>query len=100
MAGRTHGSVLKTVAGGSGVVGVSGKAKMVYAITIISGATASTATLRNGSNGSATIYIQQTGTINQGVTFNFQEGFFFPSGCYFSDDGNETSVLISYEEYA
>ena len=100
MAGRTHGSVLKTVAGGSGVVGVSGQAKMVYTMTIISGATASVAILRNGKLGTSPIFIQHTGTINQGVTFNFQEGFIFPSGCYFSDDGNETSVLISYEEFA
>lgn len=96
MAGRAHGSAYLTT---SGQVGRAGKPKMIYTMTIISGGTASVAKLlNNGSSG--TLYIQETGTISQGKTFNYQEGFFFPNDCYYTEDGNQTSVLISYEEYA
>lgn len=94
MAGRTHGSSYLTT---SGAVGVASKPKMIYALTVISGATAAVVQLKNGGS-SGTIYIQETGTINKGVTFNYSEGFFFPTDCFYTADGNQTSVLISYEE--
>jgi hypothetical protein len=95
MAGRTHGSAYLTA---SGSVGIAGKPKMIYSATIISGATAGVLSLKdNGSSG--TLYLAGTGTINQGVTFNYQEGFFFPHDCYCTVDANTTSVLVSYEEY-
>ena len=97
MAGRTHGSAYLTA---SGSVGVASKPKMVYAAHIIStGGGASVLTLKNNGTG-GTIYITGTGTTSQGITFNFGEGFFFPTDCFFTAGANLTSVLISYEEYA
>src|ERR1035437_9930054 len=97
MAGRTHGSAYLTA---SGAVGVAAKPKMVYGAHIIStGGGAGVLSLKNNGTG-GTIYITGTGTTSQGITFNFGEGYFFPTDCYCTVDGNTTSVLVSYEEYA
>lgn len=93
--GGKHGSAYLTA---SGAVGVAGKPKMIYGVHIISGGTAGVLSLKNNGTG-GTLYLAGTGTINQGVTFNYSEGFFFPTDCYCTVDGNTTSVLVSYEEY-
>lgn len=95
MAANTlHGSTLLT---GSGAVGVAGKPKVIYGLHVISG-TASVVILKNNGTG-GTIYIKQTGTANTGATFVFPEGFFFPTDCFYTADGNQTSVLVWYDEY-
>lgn len=97
MAGRTHGSAYLTA---SGAVGRAGKPKMVYAAHIIStGGGGAVLTLKDNATG-GTIYITGTGTVSTGVTFNFGEGFFFPTDCFCTIGANTTSVLVSYEEYA
>jgi len=96
MAGRVHGSAYLTT---SGAVGIAGKPKMIYSIHVISGGTVAVVNLKNNGTG-GTSYIQETGVVSKGQTFNYSEGFFFPTDCYYTADGNQTSVLISYEEYA
>lgn len=96
MAWKVPGSTYLTA---SGAVGVAGKPKLVYGAHILSGGTAGVLVLKdNGSSG--TIYIKLTGTISTGAYFNFGEGIFFPDDCYCTVDGNTTSVLVSYSEYA
>ena len=99
MAGRTHGSQIVPTST-SVAIGIAGQAKMVYSVTLISGATAGVLSLKNGSTSGGTLYLSGTGTINQGVTFNYSEGFFFPGGCFAATDSNTTSILVSYEEFA
>lgn len=95
---QRHGSTYLTTSGAVGIAkGSSAEPKIIYSIHVISGATPSLVTLKdNGSSG--TIYIQELGTANQGQTFNYPEGKFFPNDCYYTADGNQTSVLISYDE--
>lgn len=70
----------------------------VFAMHVISDGTAGVTSLRNGTDGSATIFITETGTINTGKTALYGDrGHVFPSGCYASLDGHSTSVAISYE---
>ena len=90
-----HGSQLVTA---DGVLGISGTAKFVYGIHIISAATGAVVNLRNGTLVTDTIYIAETGTASKGITFNYNEGFFFPAGCYVDVDANTTSVIVSYDE--
>ena len=92
--GNKHGTAYLTTSGQLGTVGYP---ITVYAIHIISGGTASVATIKNGGSG-GTAYIQETGTISKGQTFNYSEGFYFPGGAYYTADGNQTSVLISYDQ--
>lgn len=81
----------------SGAVGVAGKPKMIYSALLISTGTAGILSLKNNGTG-GTLYVKATGTINTGVIFNFGAGFFFPTDCYCTVDGNTTSVLVSYDE--
>jgi len=60
-------------------------------------ATASLVILKNNGTG-GTAYIEATGAINTGVTVFFEKGLFFPTDCFYTADGNQTSVLISYDE--
>ena len=95
MPSMLNGSQLITA---DGVVGVSGQAKIVYCIHIISGGTAAVVSLRRGTAVTDTIGVTQTGTISTGATFNYEGGLFFPGGCYVDVDANTTSVLVAYRE--
>lgn len=77
-----------------GVVGPSGKAMRVYWIHLVSGSTASTTTLKNGSTTGGTAIIQVDGTADQGVTLNFAGGVRFPDGCYMDTDANISYATI------
>jgi len=81
-----------------GVLGTSGKPIRVFSVHLISGATASELTLRNGTLVSSTIYAQETGTADTGATFNYNGGVRFPAGCFVDVDANATSALFVYTE--
>lgn len=80
-----------------GVLGTSGAPVRVFAIHILSaGGGAGVVKLLNGTSGSGTLYIQETGTTNDGKTFIYgPAGYFFPAGCYVDIDSNTTSVAVS-----
>ena len=77
-----------------GVVGASGQPMRVYSVHLISGGSASTCTLENGTTSSGTIYAQIDGTASMGVTINFAGGLLFPNGCFLDADANITSCVI------
>lgn len=80
-------------------LGGSGKPIRVYNINLISGATASVIILRSGTSGAGTAWIQETGTISTGKTFDYGfHGHYFPSGCFVSVDANIVSAEISYSQ--
>ena len=74
----------------------AGTPTRVFAIHIISGATAGVVNLRNGTLVTDPIQVQHTGTIDTGATFTFGEfGFLFPDGLFYDEDANVTSTTIS-----
>ena len=81
-------------------VGTSGVRTIVYAIHVLSGGGGAAApVLRNGTSGSGTIYIQETGTVSTGKSFEYgTQGFVFPGGCFCDVDANTTSVLVEYSQ--
>ena len=92
--GSRKGSAFLTA---SGQIGVAGAPLTISAMHLISSSTASVGQIKAVGTG-GTVYISETGTLSQGVTFEFgTEGFYFPAGAYFTADANLVSVLISYD---
>ena len=81
-----------------GLVGTSGKPIRIFIIHLLSGATASTTTFKNGTSTGGTAYVQVDGVSSQGVTLNFAGGVRFPDGCYMDTDANISHALITYTE--
>lgn len=81
-----------------GPVGTSGKPIRVFCVNLVSGGSASTLTLRNGTSGSATANEQVDGTASQSVTKNYAGGLRFASGCYADVDANISYATITYTE--
>lgn len=80
-----------------GAVSSSGQAVRVFAIHILSsGGGAAVVSLKNGTAGTATAYITETGTTSVGVTFTYNtQGVLFPAGCFVDVDANTTSVTVT-----
>lgn len=81
-----------------GLVGTSGKPIRIFCIHLVSGATLSTTTFKNGTTTGGTAYIQADGIANQAVTLNFAGGLLFPAGCYMDTDANISYCLIVYTQ--
>jgi hypothetical protein len=81
-----------------GLVGTSGKPIRVFAVHLVSGATASTTTLKLGTSTAGTAYLQVDGLASQGVTINIAGGLRFPTGCYMDTDANISYCVIVYTE--
>lgn len=80
-------------------IGVSGKSVRVKCAHLLSGGTASTVTLRNGTSASGTAYVQLDGTISKGITTFFgPDGIYFPGGCFADVDANTVALTIAYEQ--
>jgi len=77
-----------------GAVGVSGKPMRIYWIHLVSGATASTTSLKNGTSTAGTAYCQVDGKANEGVLLNFAGGMRFPDGCFMDTDANISYATI------
>ena len=68
----------------------------VYSVHLVSGATASTCTLKNGTTTSGDVYVQIDGIASQGQTLNFAGGLRFPAGCFFDADANISSAVVTF----
>lgn len=81
-----------------GVVSASGQAVRIFTIHVISGGGgAAIPALRTGTAVGGAIWIQETGTVSTGKTFNYgAQGVLFPNGCFCDVDANTTSVTITY----
>lgn len=77
-------------------VGISGKPVRVWNVELLSGGAAGNLVLRNGTSDSSTIKVNQPGTINRSVTFNWANGILFPNGCFYDHDANTTSADITF----
>ena len=87
------GSVRKTA---DGAVGVSGKPVRVYSVTIMNGATASSAVLRNGTTAAGDAYIYHLGTTNTSKTVSFDGGLLFPDGCFYDHTVTASAAIIEF----
>jgi len=81
-------------------VGTSGRRIRVFCVTLISGATASTLKLHNGTSTSGTEWEQIDGVISQAVTKNYAGGLSFPAGCFANVDANIGYATIVFSEEA
>lgn len=70
----------------------------IFGINLISGGSASTLALKNGTDTTGTIVIQEKGTASQGVSFSYGgNGIVFPSGCFADADANISAATIWYQ---
>lgn len=75
----------------------SGRPARVFSVHWLSGGTAGTLVLRNGTVDSDEVRYQKVGTINDGVTEEFGEtGIFFPAGLFYDHDANTTFADINF----
>lgn len=75
----------------------SGRPTRVLSVHWLSGGTAGTLVLRNGTTDSDEIRYQKVGTINDGVTEDFGEtGIFFPAGLFYDHNANTTFASINF----
>ena len=78
-------------------VGVSGQPVRVYSVELISGATASTVTLYNGTSAVVgNTYAQIDGTASKSTLINYAGGKRFPAGCYLGTDANTGYITVVY----
>ena len=80
------------------IIGSGTRGVRVYSVHLISGATASVGYLRNGTVVGADIDIQIDGVASTGVTLNFAGGVLLPAGCFYDDDSNITSAIVTFTE--
>lgn len=81
-----------------GVLNTSGAAVRVFGINIDSGGGgAGVVILRNGTSGSATAVVTESGTTGAGRHIDFGDaGFYFPAGCYVDIDANVDQVTVIF----
>lgn len=80
-------------------IGTAGKPIRLFAVNMLSGATAGQLVLRNGSADTADIWVREVGVVNTGKTVEFgPHGILFPNGCFYDDDANFTWVTFQYSE--
>lgn len=87
------------VSGTDAAIGTSGKPTRVFAVNFLSGGTAGTLTLRNGTSASAPVFVTETGVINTGKTVEYgTAGVLFPAGCFLDVDANVTAGVVTYSQ--
>lgn len=81
------------------VVNTSGKAVVIYGVSIISDGTAGVVILRNGTSTAGTAVFTLTGTANKAENFDFGGvGVTFPDGCFVDINAHVTpSCTVWYE---
>ena len=80
-------------------VGRAGIPVRIYSVELISGGSASTVKLFNGTDNTAgTQYGQVDGVASKSVVVNYEFGKRFPAGCYLGTDANTGYVSVSYSQ--
>ena len=92
----SSGAVQKTA---DSAIGTSGKPIRLFAVNMLSGATAGELVLRNGTAATSDIWVREQGAVSTGKTVTYgAHGILFPNGCWYDDDANFTSVTFQYSE--
>lgn len=72
----------------------------LFSVSLVSGGSASTLTLRNGIDTSGTANEQVDGVASQSITKNYAGGLRFPAGLFANVDANISYATFSFtEEY-
>jgi hypothetical protein len=78
----------------SGVINDSGKPQALYRMATLSGGTAGTVTLFDGTSGSGTFVYSFPGIVSSMAFDNPGIGLVFPKGLFISFDSNVTKVTV------
>jgi len=89
---------IQTLTTTDAAIGTSGKPIRVFDAILVSGGTASTVILKNGTTTSGTSIIQLDGTINKATNWSSAQGVRFPAGCFADVDANTAALTVSYVE--
>lgn len=82
----------------SGELYTAGKPVRVYSISVLSGATAGTSTLKTNGSSGTTLYTYTCPVVSTDHVVSFgTTGMFFPQGCYWTKDTNSTDIKINWE---
>ena len=80
-------------------IGTSASPTRVFYAECLSGGTAATVILRNGTSATATAFSQIDGTINKSASRYYgPDGLYFPAGCFADVDANTTYLSIVYKQ--
>jgi len=87
------------VGDGDIAIGVAGKPVRIFNIELVSGGTASTVILHNGSAIVANDnYGQVDGVISKSVVINYEGGKRFPAGCFLQTDANSAFTTVTFTQ--
>jgi hypothetical protein len=78
----------------SGVINDSGKPQALYRMATLSGGTAGTVTLFDGTSGSGTFVYSFPGVVSSMAFDNAAVGMVFPKGLFISFDSNVSKVTV------
>jgi hypothetical protein len=80
-------------------IGTAGKPIRLFAVNMLSGATAGELVLRNGTAAGDAIWVREQGAVSTGKTVVYgTHGILFPNGCWYDDDSNFTAVTFQFVE--
>jgi hypothetical protein len=80
-------------------IGVAGKPTRIFNVEVISGGTASTVLLHNGTAiVTSDVYGQVDGIANKSVVINYAGGRLFPAGCFCQTDANTAYTIVTFTQ--
>lgn len=79
-------------------IGTAGKPIRIFSVEGISGGTATTLKLFNGTDTSGQQYAQLDGIANESIIINYAGGKRFPAGCFLQTDANSAYTTVVYTE--
>lgn len=83
----------------SGEAGPVGKPFRVFSISVLSGGTAGSSTLKSGGTSGTTLFTYTCATVSVDNIFSFgASGLVFPNGCFWTKDTNSTDIKINGAE--
>lgn len=83
----------------SGEVGAASKPLRVFSFSVLSGASAGTATLKTNGASGTTLFTYTCAVVSTDNIFDFgAAGMFFPQGCYWTKDSNSTDIKVNYTQ--
>ncbi len=79
-------------------IGASGKPIRVYDAVVVSGGTASTVKLYNGTSATGSQYLQLDGIISKSssIPLSSEQGVRFENGCFAAVDSNTVNLMVSF----
>lgn len=84
---------------GSGEVGIAGRPIRVYSMSVLSGGSAGSSTLKTNGVSGTTLFTYTCPTVSVDNIYQFGTcGMLFPQGCYWTKDTNSTDAKFNYTQ--